>query len=435
MRRTVVALTHCLALLTAACGKTTTEVPGASGRAGSGPVGSDTPVGGDGGTEPATDAGVSAPSADCSHVDIPDPELARAVRDRLSLSANDEITPERLLQLNYLNAGRIGETPIVSIEGLQCAKNLTSLTVTYGVVSDLSPLERLDRLRDLNLAHNRIEDLSPLRGLPLERLFVDDNPLDDLAPLANSKSLKAFGAGLSNVSSLAALSGMPLLEQVWAEQAQLTQLSDFAPPPALEELWVGGNRIADLAPLRAFPNLIRVDVSENELQSLEPLAALPLLEYLNASNNPLITLHGLETSLVLKGLDASHCKLSDISALSSIHALIDLTLNDNQISNISPLLEQPSLDRLTLADNPLGDATSLATLVSLNQLDLSGTQISELPNWQAVCQWGCRVIIAERTSLSQRTLDVEIPELCDQWRVNVFTTEQRCAVCDTSLPH
>jgi len=435
MRRTVAALTHCLALLTAACGKTSTEMPGASGRADGGPVGSETPGGGDRGTEPTTDAGVSAPSTDCSHVDIPDAELARAVRDRLSLSANDEITAAHLLQLNYLNAGRIGETPIVSIEGLQCAKNLTSLAVTYGVVSNLSPLARLEKLRDIQLSHNRIEDLSPLRELPLERLFVDDNPLDDLTPLADSESLKVFGASLTNVSSLAPLSGKPLLEEVVVEQAQLTQLSDFAPPPALEELWVGGNRIADLAPLRAFPNLIRVDVAENELQSLEPLAALPLLEYLDVSNNPLVTLHGLETSLALKDLDASHCQLSDISALRSIHSLIDLTLNDNRISNISPLLEQPSLDRLTLADNPLSDATSLATLVSLRQLDLSGTQVRELPNWRAVCQYGCRVIIAERTSLSQSTLDDEILELCDQWRVNVFTTERACGVCDTSLPH
>src|SRR6187399_451870 len=100
------------ALLLVACGKVSDEHAAAGpNSAGSGAMANDS-----GAVELGeADSGVSEPSANCTRVEIEDPELLRNVRRRLSLSAADELTPARLLQLTWLTVRESGEPPVVSL--------------------------------------------------------------------------------------------------------------------------------------------------------------------------------------------------------------------------------------------------------------------------------------------------------------------------------
>jgi Leucine-rich repeat (LRR) protein len=58
------------------------------------------------------------------------------------------------------------------------------------VVSDLTPLQGLTRLRWLILGENSISDVSPLQGLmELFRLDLDDNAISDVQALVDNPGL------------------------------------------------------------------------------------------------------------------------------------------------------------------------------------------------------------------------------------------------------
>jgi hypothetical protein len=87
------------------------------------------------------------------------------------------------LRLKELNPGFDGEiTP--TIRGLA----VTGLKFNTDAVEDLSPVRALRYLDALDCRgtpdrRGRLADLSPLRGLALSWLHVEDNPVSDLSPL------------------------------------------------------------------------------------------------------------------------------------------------------------------------------------------------------------------------------------------------------------
>lgn len=85
-----------------------------------------------------------------------------------------------------------GETEY-SLEGLQYATNLTSLTLInsfnyapgayYGDIVDVSPLKNLQKLTKVDLQHNRIEDATDLANLEnVTSMLVNYNHIRDLSP-------------------------------------------------------------------------------------------------------------------------------------------------------------------------------------------------------------------------------------------------------------
>jgi Leucine-rich repeat (LRR) protein len=90
---------------------------------------------------------------------MPDANLRNSVRTALSLNADEPLTQQKMLNLNGLNANRLG---ICDLTGLEYATNLRSLSVGGNQVSNLTPLENLASLGHLYIGDNLISDISPL---------------------------------------------------------------------------------------------------------------------------------------------------------------------------------------------------------------------------------------------------------------------------------
>ena len=77
------------------------------------------------------------------------------------------------------------DTRISDISGLDSlSKTLTELNLERNVISDISPLAKLTRLKRLELNGNIISDVSPLAGLTnLEHLNLQNNAISDFSPL------------------------------------------------------------------------------------------------------------------------------------------------------------------------------------------------------------------------------------------------------------
>jgi len=139
---------------------------------------------------------------------------------------------------------------ITSLEEIALLGNLKKLDVVMQQITDLSPLANLP-LTELNLAGNRIADLSPLSQIEtLTRLNIDYNPVTDLSPLGALYYLEDLNASDTLVEDVSPLKDLCYLKYLYINDAKISDVS------ALEgikyiNLYLKNNAIADVTPLTA----------------------------------------------------------------------------------------------------------------------------------------------------------------------------------------
>ena len=257
-------------------------------------------------------------------VEIPDPNLEKAIRETLNIPNNNSITHQEMLRLTSL---RIESPDLKYLTGLKHATNLEHLSLgEVGMVSDLTPLSNLTSLQRLNVAGNQISDIRPLAGLiHLRTLALWDNQLQNIAPLANLTALTYLDLSGNHVESFQPL--IPLIH--------------------LRTLRLANSQIEDITLLQNLTSLVRLTVSHNQITHVSPLAGLINLTFLNLRNN----------------------RISDLNPLANLTALETLRLDINAITDITPLTGLKNLKELRIADNPIHDFTPLAELEGV-ELDI-----------------------------------------------------------------
>ncbi len=178
------------------------------------------------------------------------PGFDQWVKEVAALSAEEQVkaVAKKLQELNPRFDGKV--TPEIQ-EGV-----VTWLTFLTDNVTDISPVRALAGLKSLNCScsgggHEGLSDLSPIKGMPLNRLYIIATHVSDLSPLK----------------------GMPLtrLYCVSANIADLSPLKDML----LTDSNLSGNPISDLSPLKGMP-LTGLGINATLVTNLSPLQDMPL---------------------------------------------------------------------------------------------------------------------------------------------------------------
>ena len=128
---------------------------------------------------------------------IPNRELEKTVREQIN-KPYGKITSEDCSGIIELDLGM--QFSIISLNGLQHFSDLEKLNCTSWLLSDISSLKELYKLKELYLDNNRIKDLQALSGLiNLEELKLYNNRISDLSPLASLANLKYLVIGKNPV--------------------------------------------------------------------------------------------------------------------------------------------------------------------------------------------------------------------------------------------
>ena len=125
-------------------------------------------------------------------IEVPDPNLERAIREELNLPNHTPITKQDMQQLTRLPGEVAWNRGITDLTGLEYATNLEGLSLRFNQISDLTPVANLINLRGLMLNENPITDLTPLSGLiNLRRLGLTGcMHITDISPLQNLVNLR-----------------------------------------------------------------------------------------------------------------------------------------------------------------------------------------------------------------------------------------------------
>ena len=355
-------------------------------------------------------------------VDIPDPNLRKAVRETLALPDESPLTLLVMKQLTRLDAGN---NQIRDLTGLEHATNLIGLALPRNEIQDLSPLAELLNLDTLHLWSNPISNLSPLGNLiQVRRLGLDNCRISDVIPLANLTGLTFLSLPHNQIQDITVLANLTQLTELHlhgnrivdiSSLMNLTQLKvlglhynrieDITPLAnltQLTELYLNNNRIIDVSSLANLANLMNLEIAGNSVRDFSPLLELNLVdvdidihtlqelvstkvevpdpnlerairEKLGLSDEVPLTQADM---LQLGGLDAKGRQITDLTGLENATNLTWLSLPGNEIQDLSPLAELLNLDTLYLWSNPISNLSPLGNLFQVRRLGLDNCRIS-----------------------------------------------------------
>ena len=279
-------------------------------------------------------------------VNVPDPNLAAALREVFGLAPNAPITRQdmqRLIGFEAINR------QIRDLTGLEHAPQLRALDLGDNQISDIRPLAGLTQLGALSLAENRIRDVTPLTQMTqLEWLFLWTNQISDIRPLAGLTQLERLSLRDNQVSNLTPLTRLTRLNELRLSDNQIRDLTPLAGLTQLRLLWLADNQISDMSPLAGLTQLEWLNLRGNQINDVSPLAGLARLEELYLIQN----------------------QISDVSPLAGLTQLAILNLRTNQIRDVSPLAGLTNLTELYLEGNPIQDTSPLASLTKLRVVDV-----------------------------------------------------------------
>ncbi|MDX8347977.1 hypothetical protein SLH49_08260 [Cognatiyoonia sp. IB215446] len=278
----------------------------------------------------------------------------------------------------------------------------------------LPEIGQLDgHLRELEISHTDISDLSPLGELPsLERLKINATEVADWSALSSLKSLRRLelsfcGHMLVDVPNLPELTetkilnthgkitlgSLPKLEkaefQVLEDLAEVTKQSElaelsfqkignrtvdaFASLTNLRRLSGRLHGVVDLRPLASQNSLISLSLTAPEVSDIAPISELRRLETLELNSlkvSDARSISGLSKlcSLVLRFA----APLADLSFLSDMKELSRLVLCPAANSDLHPVTELPNLEEFVLAGiSPHTDLSPLTDCGALRRLSVS----------------------------------------------------------------
>ncbi len=232
-------------------------------------------------------------------------------------------------------------------------------------------------LNELFISGTQVSDLSPLAGMPLRNFDIGESRVTDITPLARMPLQRIVLSGA--VTDISALRGAPL-EVLLINPARGRGPSDFSVlrDMPLRELIVPGGEFSDLRLIEGKAMTI-VTIDSSKVTDLSPLRGMPL-ERLDmgridrAKPRDFAFLTGNKTLRTLTA--GSNSQLVDLSALRGV-PLEALFLQDTSVADLRPLAGS-KVSEINLSGTPFTAIDQLAAMHQLATVNLDKTPVSDL---------------------------------------------------------
>jgi len=262
---------------------------------------------------------------------------------------------------------------LVNIGGLAAFRDLKELVCgTRGGVNKLADLSALRGLplEYLYVESARVQDLSFLRGMALKRIAIVNCPLTDLSPLKDMTSLEELLLRGTEIKDLSPLKGLKIrrLDLASTRVFDLRPLSDLP----LEHLDISNSQIKDITVLRTMP-LRSLNLARSRVFNFSALKGLPLTS-LNVEGTQFRDLR-LLTGMPLKSLAIGNIDVTDLASLKG-HQLVELSLVGCKARDYAVLKDMPM--RILNMNGSKVEDLAFVNNMPLDNLDISNTKIADL---------------------------------------------------------
>ncbi len=215
--------------------------------------------------------------------------------------------------------------------GVLSGMKLVSLDLRCTKVVNLTPLKYMD-LAYINLEEIQLlKDISILSHMNLEVVNLNGTKVYNFKPLMRKKITK-LGLADTQFKDLSILSGMPL-EALDLRNSKVYDFKTISRYP-IKKLNLSGTQIKDLSVLRGMP-LQTLSLLEVRARGFDVLAGLPL-QNLYADGSSLDDI-GLVVGPKLITLHVGYTQVKDIAAIAKMPALRSFSISGLRIRDLSPL--------------------------------------------------------------------------------------------------
>ena len=189
---------------------------------------------------------------------------------------------------------------IYNLAPLAKCEQLTELRLEENPINNVDDLKNLKKLEYIDLGVTQINDISALSGLPIQELYLVNQPIKDFSPLTTMYNLKRlyvggvsyeeqkyisgltglrnltiYGSGISSIKSFTSLTNLTFLDLYGNN---LSDIRGIIALKGLTSVCIGNNPIKSIAPLKELPNLCSINISKAEITDLELLSEFPALQ-------------------------------------------------------------------------------------------------------------------------------------------------------------
>ncbi|TRZ03052.1 hypothetical protein DNTS_029713 [Danionella cerebrum] len=161
-------------------------------------------------------------------------------------------------------------------------------------LTEFPHLDGFDRLRLLNLQHNNISKMQPLKHLQnLVILDLYGNQIFDMCGLSSLKSLRVLLLGNNRIQRICDMDGLGKLDALDLRNNQISEIENLSALSCLRSLNLSGNRIRRVDNLQGLNSLIELDLRNNTISLVTDVENLPRLQRLFLSHNSISSLDDL----------------------------------------------------------------------------------------------------------------------------------------------
>lgn len=194
--------------------------------------------------------------------------------------------------LRYLN---VANNKLKDLSSIKSLNFLIFLNASGNLITDLEFLNEkgtLNYLQLVILSNNRIKKLTPIQAPKLRKLNLNGNRLEDLSEFRGHHALEVLEIRKNRLKTLEGLRDLHNLTELYAAENYLTTFKELKNLPQLKKLHLRGNQIQSLGfELPELPHLYHLNVRENRISDLKSIVSLmkyPTMFSLTMHQNPAI---------------------------------------------------------------------------------------------------------------------------------------------------
>ncbi|WP_172801278.1 HtaA domain-containing protein [Arcanobacterium phocae] len=210
-----------------------------------------------------------------------DPGLEKCIRSQYDVAHHLPITNKTMESIQSLKCAALN---ILSLEGLQYAKNLSSISFHQNSISDLSPLSGLQKLVDVTVSNNLLTSLRGLEKSPkIQQIDASGNYIEDVSPingLHNITSLNFSNNRISNIDQLR-WDTEDTLENIDLSHNRISDISKWNKVPFVSEIDLSHNLISDLGSLPETRGIRKLNIRNNFISDPSPFSIWAKAPYAN----------------------------------------------------------------------------------------------------------------------------------------------------------
>lgn len=291
------------------------------------------------------------------------------------------LSPAWKSALKRANPSITDENPVVEI--LTQTVTVKDLDISGLEVATLKPIIRFINLTEVNFSDNPIADLLPLSEVKtLKRILGKNTEVQDLSVLKSNEALEFIDLQGSPVDKILPVVELPRLSLLNVDQSELDQkeIPEFLlKRPDVNVIY----RTEELAKWweqldGKWKDLLKKEFSIPTDPSTEQLHSLTAKAELSFQRVAIDNLIPLSAFVNLRSFVLFDAPLHSVAPISGMVFLKKLTLSQLPVTDFLPLSNLVNLEELDISNTGIEDLSSISILRNLKKLNLSGTNLKVL---------------------------------------------------------